>query len=92
MVMIVCPPIDIVNTGSYCIVNMIHATYIWMFILLLLGIFIDYKNKSDFQMGASTLVDQPSVTAIEYDMMFQYLLREAKFSLLFDIPLNLKQT
>jgi hypothetical protein len=63
-----------------------------MFILLLLGIFIDYKNKSDFQMGASTLVDQPSVTAIEYDMMFQYLLREAKFSLLFDIPLNLKQT
>ena len=82
------PPIAIVYTDSYYAVHMIRTTYIWMFVLLILGIFIDYKNKSNFQMGASTLVDQPSVTAIEYDIMFQYLLREGKFSSPFDILLH----
>jgi hypothetical protein len=55
MVMIVCPPIDIVNTGSYCIVNMIHATYIWMFMFLIVGFFIECGNKLHIKMDASTL-------------------------------------
>jgi hypothetical protein len=37
-------------------VNKIHATHFWVSMLTTLGAFIECKNRSDFQMGASTLV------------------------------------
>jgi hypothetical protein len=36
--------IAIVYIGSYYTVNMIHATYIWVFILHILGTFIECGN------------------------------------------------
>jgi hypothetical protein len=44
----VCPPITIAYLDSYYGVNMIHALFIWVFILLILGAHIDYENRSDF--------------------------------------------
>ena len=50
-----CPPIAIVYIHSYHVVNMIHAPYVWVFIMFILGAFIECENRSDFQIGASTL-------------------------------------
>jgi hypothetical protein len=53
--MIVCPPIAIVNISSYCAVNMIHITDIWIFMLFILDVFIECMNSLDIEMGTSTL-------------------------------------
>jgi hypothetical protein len=53
---IICPPIAIVYIGSYYVMNMTHATNIWMFLLLMLGVFMKYGNKSHIEMGPSTLL------------------------------------
>jgi hypothetical protein len=39
-----------------CGVNKIHATHFWVCMLTTLGGFIECKNRSDFRMGASTLM------------------------------------
>jgi hypothetical protein len=52
---IVCPPIAVVEIDSSCAVNRIHATHFWETALSTLADFIDCKNGSDLQMGASTL-------------------------------------
>jgi hypothetical protein len=54
--MVACPPKAIVYIDSYYAVNMIHATYIWVLMLLIVGVFIECKNRSWTKMGASTLV------------------------------------
>ena len=52
---IICSLIAIVYIDSYYAMNMIHATNIWMFMLLILGIFIECWNRSDFKMDVSNL-------------------------------------
>jgi hypothetical protein len=37
--MIVYQPIALVSVGSYYAMNMVHATEIWVFMLLVLGVF-----------------------------------------------------
>ena len=39
--------------GSYYFESMSHATCIWVFILLSMGIFIKCKHESDTKMSAS---------------------------------------
>jgi hypothetical protein len=53
--MIVYPPIVIVNIDSYYAMDMIHATNIWVFMVLILGVFINCGNVSDIRVGASSL-------------------------------------
>jgi hypothetical protein len=50
--MIVCPPIAIVYIDSYHAINMIHATYIWVLMLLIVGVFIKCKNGLNTKLGA----------------------------------------
>jgi hypothetical protein len=52
--MIVYPPIAIVYIGSYCAINMIQDTNIWVFMLLILDVFIKRGNCLDIGMGAPT--------------------------------------
>ena len=40
---------------SYCVVNKNHATHFWVCMMVTLGGFIDYENRSNFWIGASTL-------------------------------------
>jgi hypothetical protein len=44
----VCPPIATVYIDSYCTVNKIHATHIWVFMLPILGVFIDCRNRLEW--------------------------------------------
>jgi hypothetical protein len=41
--------------GSYYDVNMIHATYVWVLMILIIGDFIECRYGSKTEMGASTL-------------------------------------
>jgi hypothetical protein len=50
------PPIAVVQVDSYSKVNKIHATHFWVCMVAIVGAFIDCQIRSDFQMGASTLV------------------------------------
>jgi hypothetical protein len=51
-----CPTIAIAYIDSYCVMNKICATHIWMFMLPILDVFIDYGSRSNFQMDASVEV------------------------------------
>jgi hypothetical protein len=53
--MIVCWPIANVYISSCYAINMIHATYIWVLMVLIVGVYIKFENKSNTKMGASTL-------------------------------------
>jgi hypothetical protein len=51
--MIVCPPIAIVDKGSYY--AMIRVTYIWVLVFLIVGVYIKCGIRSNIEMDASTL-------------------------------------
>jgi hypothetical protein len=54
----VCPPIAIVDIDSYYAINMIYTTHIWVFILPMLGVFIDCGSRPNI--GVDTLlIDGP---------------------------------
>jgi hypothetical protein len=60
--MIVHPPIAVVYISSNYFMNMIHAIDIWMFMLFILGgfiecmgVFIGCRNRPAIEVGASTL-------------------------------------
>jgi hypothetical protein len=50
------PPIAVVQIDSYSKVNKIHATHFWVCMVATVGAFIDCQIRSNFRMGASTLV------------------------------------
>jgi hypothetical protein len=50
------PPIAIVQVDSYSKVNKIHAAHFWVCMMATVGAFIDCEIRSDFRMGASTLL------------------------------------
>jgi hypothetical protein len=49
------PSTTIVYINSFYAMNMIHASDIWMFMLLNLGVFIECGNRLDIGMGAFAL-------------------------------------
>jgi hypothetical protein len=53
--MIFCSPIIIDYIGSHYAVNMIHAIDIWVFMLLILGVFIGCGNRLNTGMEVPTL-------------------------------------
>jgi hypothetical protein len=54
--MILYPSIAILYIGSYYVMNMIRSINIWVFMLLTLGFFVECENRSNIQMGVSTLL------------------------------------
>jgi hypothetical protein len=42
--------------GLYYAINMIHATYIWVLMILIMGVFIEFGYVLEMEMGALTLV------------------------------------
>jgi hypothetical protein len=62
VVMIDYPPIAIIYMGSYCSINMIHATYIWVLMIFIVGVFIESENRSETEKDASTLYSIPKCT------------------------------
>jgi hypothetical protein len=52
--MIVYTPIAIVYTCSYYVINMIHATYLLMLILVIVGVFMECENRPEIEMDTST--------------------------------------
>jgi hypothetical protein len=59
IVMIVCPPIAIVYMDSYYATSMIHAMYIWVLIVMSMGVFeslpLEEENKKGFIFVASNI-------------------------------------
>jgi hypothetical protein len=53
--MIASPSIAIVYIGSYYVGSMTHATYIWVFMNMNIGVFIECIIGSETRMDASTL-------------------------------------
>jgi hypothetical protein len=45
VILIASSPIAIVYIGSYYVMNVIHATYIWNLMVLIVGVFIKCQNK-----------------------------------------------
>jgi hypothetical protein len=64
--------------------NKIHASHIWVSMLVILGAFIDCRYRSDFQMGASTLREIFNrMQGIHYSSIGENLVN---FFILIDLP------
>ena len=66
------PPVVVVQIDSYSKLNKIHGAHFWVCMVATLGAFINCQIRSDFQMGASTLLHvykQPT-----YEIMIDDLL------------------
>jgi hypothetical protein len=49
------PPIKIINMGSYYAGSMINASYIWVLMIMRMGVFIGCGYGSETGIAASTL-------------------------------------
>jgi hypothetical protein len=54
---------------------MIQATYIWVFMMLILDA-LEYKNRSDFWMGASSLQEVPYLQLASMSSMLSLIVHE----------------
>jgi hypothetical protein len=55
--MIVSPPMIFVYVDSYHTWSVIHVTYIWVFMIPNMSVFIEVRHGSEMEMDASTLED-----------------------------------
>jgi hypothetical protein len=57
------PPIVVVQIDFYSKVNKIHVAHFWVCMMATVGAFIDCQIRSDFRMGASTLLHPKPLSA-----------------------------